>query len=194
MSAPNQFKNKYSVKVSKNIKVLYFDKKNIVTFIGSSLTKSLKLKVKILLIPVSNVIVVTNVFSSNASSADIKNIKKIQGTTIAKIKQTLIEITYPLYYKLNLVGVGYKVFPYEQLENQLYFKLGFSHLIYFKISDSLKVYCQKSIRLFLFGDCSYDKLTQTAAQIRAFKRPEPYKGKGILYDQEKISLKKGKKI
>ena len=50
------------------------------------------------------------------------------------------------------------------------------------------------IVLFLFGDCSYDKLTQTAAQIRSFKRPEPYKGKGILYDQEKILLKKGKKI
>ena len=95
MSASNQFENKYSVKVSKNIKVLYFDKKNIVTFIGSSLTKSLKLKVKILLIPVSNVIVVTDAFSLDASSSDIKNIKKIQGTTISKIKQILIEITYP---------------------------------------------------------------------------------------------------
>ena len=52
----------------------------------------------------------------------------------------------------------------------------------------------KFTKLFLFGNCSFDTLTQTAAQIRAFKRPEPYKGKGILHDQEKIILKKGKKI
>ncbi len=190
----NQFKNKHIIKVSKSIKVLYFNEKNIVTLIGSSQTKSLLLKVKILLIPTSNTIIVTETLSSVASATDLKNIKKIQGTTVAKIKQMLIEITSTLYYKLNLVGVGYRVFPYEQSENQLYFKLGFSHLIYFKVSDSLKTYCQKFTKLFLFGSRSFEDLTQTAAQVRAFKRPEPYKGKGILHDQEKIILKKGKKI
>jgi large subunit ribosomal protein L6 len=190
----NKFKKKHTVKVPKNIKVLYCDKKNIVTFIGPSQVKSLKLKVKIFLTPLSNVIMVTNVPVFGASATDLKNIKKVQGTTIAKIKQMLIETTYVLYHKLNLVGVGYRVFPYEQFDNQLYFKLGFSHLIYFKVSDSLKTHCQKFTKLFLFGNCSFDNLTQTAAQIRAFKRPEPYKGKGILHDQEKVTLKKGKKI
>jgi large subunit ribosomal protein L6 len=190
----NKFKKKHTIKLPKNIKVLYCDKKNIVTFIGQSLTKSLKLKVKIFLNSVSNSIVVTDIFVSDASGKDLKNIKKIQGTTVAKIKQMLIETTYVLYHKLNLVGVGYRVFSYENLESQLYFKLGFSHLIYFKVPDSLNTYCQKFTKLFLFGNCSFDTLTQTAAQIRAFKRPEPYKGKGILHDQEKIILKKGKKI
>jgi large subunit ribosomal protein L6 len=190
----NKFKKKHTIKVPKNIKVLYCDKKNIVTFIGPSLTKSLKLKVKIFLNPALNTITVTDIFVSGASGKDFKNLKKIQGTTVAKIKQMLIETTYVLYHKLNLVGVGYRAFPYEKLESQLYFKLGFSHLIYFKVSDYLKTHCQKFTKLFLFGNCSFDTLTQTAAQIRAFKRPEPYKGKGILHDQEKVIIKKGKKI
>lgn len=194
MLSSNKFKKKYTVKVPQNIKVLYCDKKNIVTFIGFSQTKSLKLKVKLFLTPELYTITVTNIPVLGASATDLKNIKKVQGTTVAKIKQVLIETTYTLYHKLNLVGVGYRVFPYEQSDKQLYFKLGFSHSIYFKVSDSLKTHCQKFTKLFIYGNNSFDNLTQTAVQIRTFKRPEPYKGKGILYDQEKVILKKGKKI
>lgn len=190
----NRFKNKHTIKVPKNVKVLYLNEKNIAIFIGPSQTKSLKLKVKIFLISNVNTIIVTDILSSDVSAIDVKNTKKIQGTTVAKIKQILTEITYTLYSKLNLVGVGYRVFPYEQVQNQLYFKLGFSHLIYFKLPESLKIHCHKFTKLFLFGKCSLANLTQTAALIRDFKRPEPYKGKGILYDQEQIVLKKGKKI
>lgn len=190
----NKFKKKYLVKIPKNVQVLYCDKKNIMTFIGSSQTKSLKLKVKIFLTPVSNLITVTNIPVSDATSIDFKNVKKMQGTTVAKIKQILIEITYTLYHKLNLVGVGYRVFPHELIESQLYFKLGYSHLIYFRVPDSLETHCQKFTKLFIFGNSSFDGLTQTAAQIRACKFPEPYKGKGILHEHETIILKKGKKI
>ena len=111
-----------------------------------------------------------------------------------KIKQILIEITYILHCKLNLIGVGYRVFTHEKLANQIYFKLGFSHLIYFRVPLGINIYCQKFTKLFFFGNSSYNLLTQTTAQIRNCKLPEPYKGKGILYDQEKIILKKGKKI
>lgn len=177
MLSSNKFKKKYIVKIPQNIRVLYCDKKNIVTFLGFSQTKSLKLKVKLFLTPEFHRITVTNIAVSNASAINFKNIKKIQGTTVAKIKQTLIETTYALYYKLSLVGVGYRVFPYEQFENQLYFKLGFSHLIYFKVSDLIKTHCQKFTKLFIYGENSFDNLTQTAAQIRLFKRPEPIKAK-----------------
>ena len=194
MIVSTKLKKKYTVKVPKNIKVLYCDKKNIVTFIGPSLTKSLKIQVKIFFNIALSTIIVSDLPVLEGSAKDFKNIKKIQGTTIAKMKQMLIKTAYTLYHKLNLVGVGYRVFPYEKLDNQLYFKLGFSHLVYFKVSDSLQTHCQKFTKLFLFGNSSYDSLTQTAAQIRSFKRPEPYKGKGILHDQEKILLKKGKKI
>ena len=174
--------------------MVYCDQKNIVIFIGPSQIRSLKLKVKIFLLPLSNIITITTIPAFSASATNLKNIKKIQGTTLAQIKQVLIETLYILHYKLNLVGVGYKAFLYKQLNNQLYFKLGFSHLIYFKVSDSLKIHCQKFTKLFMFGSCSFNDLTQISSQIRAFKLPDPYKGKGILYDQEKIILKKTKKI
>lgn len=187
-------KKRYSIKIPKNIQIIYCDKKNIITFVGPLLTKSLKLKIKIFLIPTSNLVVASQIPTKGSSVTRIKDIKKIQGTTIAKIKQILIEIAYTLHCKLSLVGVGYRVFTHEKLTNQIYLKLGYSHLIYFLIPSGINSYCQKFTKLFLFGNSSYDLLTQTAAQIRNCKLPEPYKGKGILYDQEKIILKKGKKI
>jgi large subunit ribosomal protein L6 len=137
---------------------------------------------------------VTDIPVLRTSTIYFKNAKKLQGTTVAQIKQTLIETTYTLYHRLNLVGVGYRVFAYEQVKNQIYFKLGYSHLIYFKIPNSLNTHCHKFTKLFVFGKCSFDLLTQTVTRIRACRSPEPYKGKGILHDQEKIIFKKGKKI
>lgn len=194
MFISNKLKKKYTVKVPKNVNVIHCNKKNIITFIGPLQTKSLKLKVKVFLVPSVNLIVVTNIPVSDSSKTDFKIAKIIQGTTVAKIKHTLIETTYILYQKLNLVGVGYRAFSYESLENQVYFKLGYSHLVYFQIPSLLNTHCQKFTKLFIFGNSSFEVLTQTAAQIRSCKLPEPYKGKGILYDQETIVLKKGKKI
>lgn len=194
MSRFNKLKKKYNVKIPQSIHVVYCDEKNIITFIGPSQTKSLKVEVKLFLVSSSNSIVVTQRPISGISLVSFKNAKKLQGTTVAKIKQILVEISYTLYQKLNLVGVGYRVFAYENLKNQIYFKLGYSHLIYFKVPMSLNTFCHKFTKLFVFGDCSFNVLTQTAAQIRSCKKPEPYKGKGILYDQEEIILKKGKKI
>ena len=187
-------KKKYSVKIPKNIKVVYCDKKNLITFIGPLSVKSLNLKIKLVMIPVSNLIVVTSLPIDQKSIVDLKNSKKIQGTTIAQIRQVLTEVTYSLVQKLNLIGVGYRAFSYENFPNQIYFKLGYSHFVYFKIPPALKVNCLKSTNVFIQGNTSYNLLTQTAAQIRSCRLPEPYKGKGILYDQETIILKKGKKI
>ena len=189
-----KFKKKYSIKIPKNIQVIYCDKKDVITFAGSLSTKSLALKIKLFLVPSTNLIVASQIPTKRKSTLRIKDIKKVQGTTIAQIKQILIEITYTLYQKLNLVGVGYRVFAHEKLANQIYLKLGYSHLIYFQVPHGVNSYCQKFTKLFLFSNSSLQLLTQTAAQIRSCKLPEPYKGKGILYDQEKIILKKGKKI
>lgn len=194
MSSFMKLKKKYTIKIPKNIKIIYCDKKNMITFVGPLQTKSLKLDVKVFLIPASQLIVVTQIPVSDSSAVGLKNAKKLQGTAVSKIKQVLIETTYTLYNKLNLVGVGYRVFSHERLPNQIYLKLGYSHLVYFKIPQDLNSFCQKFTKLFLFGNCSFDSLTRTASQIRNCKLPEPYKGKGILYDQEKIILKKGKKI
>jgi large subunit ribosomal protein L6 len=194
MSDLKKLKKRYTVKIPKNIKIIYCDKKNIITFVGPLQTKSLKLNVKIFLIMDSQLIVVTQIPLLNISTGSLKSSKKLQGTIVSKIKQAIIEVSYTLYNKLNFVGVGYRVFAHEKLQNQIYLKLGYSHLVYFKIPNDLNSFCQKFTKLFLFGNCSFDSLTHTAAQIRSCKLPEPYKGKGILYNQEKIVLKKGKKI
>lgn len=190
------FKKKYYITVPKNIKVLYCDKKNLLTLIGLSVTKSVNLKTKIFLIPSLSSIIVTDLPIASKSRIGLKkkNGKKLQGTMVAKIKQNLIEIINVLSQKLNLVGVGYRVFPYEKLSNQVYFKLGYSHLLYFRIPVGLDIHCFKFTKLLLSSKNSYDSLTQTAAQIRTCKLPEPYKGKGILFDKETIILKKSKRI
>ena len=187
-------KKKYSIKVPKNVKILYCDKKNLITFIGPLSRKSLNLKIKILLVPSLNLIAVTRLLVAGNSTIGFKNGKKIQGTTTAKIRQILIEITYVLSRKLNLIGVGYRAFSYDKAPNQIYFKLGYSHLVYFKIPTGLSVKCLKFTKIFIYGNNSYDSITQTTDQIRNCKLPEPYKGKGILHDQETIIFKKGKKI
>ena len=110
-------KKKYSIKVPRNIKILYCDKKNLITFIGPLATKSLKLKIKLLLISSANLIIATSSPVDEKLIRSFKNSKTIQGTTIAKIKQILTEVTYVLSRKLNLVGVGYRAFAHDKLSN-----------------------------------------------------------------------------
>lgn len=93
--------------------------------------------------------------------------------------------------KLNIVGVGYKVF----LDNQvLTLKLEFSHNTVYKIPPDIKVriLSQKLITLVIFGN-DFQKVNQVASEIRALKPSEPYKGKGIKYFNEIVKRKEGKK-
>lgn len=188
-----KFKTKHTIKIPKDIKTIYCEKTNLLIFVGPLSRKTVKLNVKIIYVPTLNLINVTNKPFNETSKNSFRHIKKLQGTAVAKIKQALIESSTILYHKLNLVGVGYRVFNVDELKNQICLKLGYSHLIYHKIPDNLNVFCVKFTKLFIFGSASYNTLTQTAASIRDCKLPEPYKGKGILHDQEKIVLKKGKK-
>ena len=117
-----------------------------------------------------------------------------RGTILSKIKQTLLEVSVILMKKLKLIGVGYKAFSINLLKTELLkFNLGFSHFIYYKIPKNTQIILQKSTSLYIFSH-SYEGVYQTAANIRKYKVPEPYKGKGILYDNEQIILKQGKKI
>lgn len=194
MNYKTNLKKKHTIKIPKNVSTLYCNEKKIITFTGPLQKKSLKLEVQIVFIASKNLLVITDLAIEKTSNVGLKNLKAVQGTVLAKIKHILIEISYTLHHKLNFVGVGYRAFTLETMENQFYLKLGYSHLIYFKIPQPLKTFCIRFTRLFVFGESSYEKLTQTVSLIRDCKRPEPYKGKGILHQGEKIILKKGKKI
>jgi large subunit ribosomal protein L6 len=187
-------KKKYTIKIPNNVTILYCNKKQIITIMGPLTKKSLKLQVKILILKNENLIRITSEPLIKTSNAKKNIYLAIQGTTTALIKQFLLESSYMLYKKLKLVGVGYRTFDVENFENKLLsLKLGYSHSIFFKSSEKSKIFCLKKTKLFIFGNF-YQDITKTASVIRSYKKPEPYKGKGILYENEKINLKEGKKI
>jgi ribosomal protein L6P/L9E len=153
----NKFKKKHIIKVPKYVEVTYCNNKNILILNGKLGQKVIKSPVKIFLIPDKKLIVVTDI----ATFVTVrKNFKNLQGTTVGKIKQCLTEICYTLFLKLKLIGVGYRVFPYEKLPNQLYFKLGYSHLIYFQILIVLYyIYYIQSISIYYYKLYLHLKLT-----------------------------------
>jgi large subunit ribosomal protein L6 len=90
---------------------------------------------------------------------------------------------------LNLVGVGYRA---QMKGASLNLALGFSHDINFDIPQGIKVVTPKPTEIIITG-IDKQKVGQTAAEIRAFRPPEPYKGKGVKYADEYIFRKEGKK-
>ena len=189
-----QIKKQYLIKIPNNISMFYCDKKKIITFLGPLIKKSLKLQVKLFISTEKKIIKISYLPYEPVSNHNKKKIKSLQGTTCALIKQMLIETTSTIYKKLKFVGVGYRLAFVDSFKNQLILlRLGFSHLFYFRIPKIFIIFCKKRTQLFISGN-SYQSVAQLTANIRILKKPEPYKGKGILYSNEKISLKKGKKV
>jgi len=187
-------KKKQIIKIPVNVAVFYCRKKQIIIFKGPTEQKSLQVKINLKISQKKQVIEVCNRDLPGLSNNDKKHFKALQGTTASLIKQLLVEASAPIYQKLKLVGVGYRIFPVENFEKDLLMcKLGYSHSVFLKIPKKIDIFCLKLTKLFLCGS-SYQNVTLTAAQIRSNKFPEPYKGKGILYENEKIILKEGKKV
>jgi large subunit ribosomal protein L6 len=189
-----KYSKKFSVKIPKTIKIIYHIEHNLLIVIGPLGKKLYKLKLKLCLSTASNYIYVTKIKTQILKDNRKKAIKALRGTIVAVIKQIIVEVSSMLYKKLKFVGVGYKVFPVPLFENHLLqFKLGFSHPIFFKIPEIVKITPFRFTFIYVFGT-SYYQVTQVSANIRSHKTPEPYKGKGILYENEKIKLKVGKKV
>lgn len=89
---------------------------------------------------------------------------------------------------LEIQGVGYRA---EVQDNQLVLNLGYSHPIPFQLPEGISAQVERQTRVILRG-IDRDLLGLTAARIRRFRPPEPYKGKGIKYQEEKIRRKVGK--
>jgi len=185
---------RFIIKIPSEILVLYDPKLKTLLIKTDKKQKVLKLKVKVIVLKEKNLIVVTNI-PNDKQSNKLKNLfKSLQGTTLSLIKQSFLEVTSVTCKKLKLSGIGYKVFE-SRLEDRklLHLKLGNSHSLYYKIPEKIVIKIIQSSKLFIFGD-DYAKVCQIAALIRSYKKPEPYKGKGILYANEIIKLKEGKKI
>lgn len=185
---------RHVVKIPKDISLHYCTNHHVVIFTNSLSRKTFRLKTRVIVGKNENILKITREPLYKMSNNEKKRLKSVQTTQVALLKQILLDISLISCKKLKLVGVGFRVSVMEMVSfNLLHFKLGYSHAIYFKIPKSLTVFCLKSNKLFLIGNTTI-LLTQIAALIRAYKTPEPYKGKGILYASENITLKEGKKI
>jgi large subunit ribosomal protein L6 len=91
--------------------------------------------------------------------------------------------------KLELVGVGYRAAVQGKSLN---LTLGFSHAVNFPIPDGISMECPSQTEVVIKG-IDRQKIGQVCAKIRAIRPPEPYKGKGVRYSGEQITLKEGKK-
>jgi large subunit ribosomal protein L6 len=118
-----------------------------------------------------------------------KTINSLAGTTRAIINNMVIGVSSGYEKKLILIGVGYRA---QGKGNILSLSLGYSHPIDFSVPDGITVDTPTQTEIIIKG-CDKQIVGQVAADIRAFRPPEPYKGKGIRYSNEEIIKKEAKK-
>ena len=112
------------------------------------------------------------------------------GTTRAIVQNMVKGVSQGFERKLELVGVGYRAKAQGKAVNLV---LGFSHPIDYQLPEGVTAETPTQTEIVLKG-ADKQVLGQVAAELRAFRAPEPYKGKGILHTTEKITLKEGKKV
>ena len=117
---------------------------------------------------------------------ELKQSKMFHGTVNANLNNAIIGVSIGFKKELVLKGVGYKV------ENdKLTLTLGFSHPVILDIPKDIKIETPTPTEIIITSN-SKENLGQFAAIIRAYRKPEPYKGKGVLYKGEQIIRKAGK--
>jgi len=111
------------------------------------------------------------------------------GSVRAHLANMVHGVTKGYEQKLELVGVGYRAAVQGKVLN---LTLGFSHPVMFAIPEGITIETPTLTEVIVKG-IDRQKVGQIAAEIRHFRPPEPYKGKGVRYSGEKITLKEGKK-
>ena len=113
----------------------------------------------------------------------------IAGTTRALLANMVHGVAEGFEKKLQLVGVGYRA---QMQGNKLNLTLGFSHPVVFDVPDGISVETPSQTEVVVKG-ADKQKVGQVAAEIRRFRPPEPYKGKGVRYADERVVMKEAKK-
>jgi large subunit ribosomal protein L6 len=120
---------------------------------------------------------------------DTKGDVAMAGTFRALVNNMVTGVSEGFQKKLQLVGVGYRA----QLQgSKLNIALGFSHPIEFNTPEGITIETPSQTEIIISG-CDKQKVGQVAAEIRAFRPPEPYKGKGVRYADEHVVRKEAKK-
>jgi len=124
-----------------------------------------------------------------APLGDNGNFWAMAGTMRALVNNMVTGVTDGFEKKLQLVGVGYRA---KAQGNKIDLSLGFSHPVVYNVPAEIKVETPSNTEIVLSG-ADKQILGQVAAEIRAFRPPEPYKGKGVRYADERIIRKEAKK-
>ena len=117
-----------------------------------------------------------------------KFVQSLWGTYGSHIQNMIDGVNKPFEKKLIITGVGYRA---EITGDKITLTLGYSHKIEVEVPASLTVTIEKN-KISIVG-VDKEEVGQFAAKIRSYRTPEPYKGKGIRYDDEIIKRKEGKK-
>jgi large subunit ribosomal protein L6 len=125
-----------------------------------------------------------------SQTSDVRAANAMHGLARSLINNMVIGVTEGFKKELAIVGVGYKAALQGKVLN---LSLGYSHPINFQIPEGIKITVTPENKIIVEG-CDKQLVGETAAQIRRYRSPEPYKGKGIRYVDERIVLKEGKSV
>lgn len=120
--------------------------------------------------------------------SDEQRIRALQGLTRALLNNMVLGVTQGFSKTLELVGTGYRV---QQSGENITLQVGYSHPVDIAAPEGITLTVEGPTRLSVAG-CDKQQVGQTAATIRAVRKPDAYKGKGIRYSGEVVRLKPGK--
>ena len=172
--------SKNPILIPSNVEVTIATKK--ITVKGPNGTLEQELKPEIELIQEKNSILVKSSFNSKFSNA-------LSGTIRSLVANMVKGVSTGFEKKLQLVGVGYRA---QLSGNNISLNLGYSHLINYAIPQGINIEVPIQTEIIIKG-IDKQRVGQVAAEIRSFRRPEPYKGKGVRYSDETVILKEAKK-
>lgn len=121
--------------------------------------------------------------------SETQRARAMWGTTRAQLNNMVEGVSNGFTLEIEIIGVGYRA---AADKNFLSLSLGYSHEIKYAIPEGITIKCEKPTLITISG---YDKrmVGQVAAELRALRKPEPYKGKGVRFKGEQIRKKEGKK-
>lgn len=126
---------------------------------------------------------------SFVAANDSREAKAMSGTVRALVANMVTGVSKGFERKLQLVGVGYRA---TAQGDSVKLQLGFSHDVVHQMPAGVKVETPSQTEILVKG-ADKQKVGQVAAEIRAYREPEPYKGKGVRYADEKVIIKETKK-
>ncbi len=123
-------------------------------------------------------------------SSNSRKAKELHGLLRTLVKNMVDGVVSGFEKRLKMVGVGYKA---QISEGELILNVGFSHPVSISVPQGIEIKVEKNTNIIVSG-IDKEKVGMIAAKIREIKKPEPYKGKGIMYEDEKIRRKAGKAL